>query len=504
MYRDRDFDRAGELPSSEPELTRDLDLGTLFGVMAQGDDFLSEVARRAVLSSLEDPAEIGYRQRVLKDCLDQTSVVRQIYDVAVEAAVGEKKIYRGYFREYPNATLRRSVETLQLFAGMLRRLADIAGTHAADFRSEGFAAFFEMLATELDDDYFQVIEDHLMQLRFRSGVLVSAQLGKGNKGTNYVLREGSRIKRNWAERIRVGKRSAYTLRISDRDENGIRALAELRDRGINLAADSLARSSDHILSFFTMLRCELGFYIGCLNVYDQLAQQGEPVCFPAPLAADRPVLTSRGLYDVCLSLRLDERSVGNDVSADGKSLVMITGANQGGKSTFLRSVGLSLLMMQCGMFVPAESFSAVVCQGLFTHYRREEDATMTSGKLDEELRRMSSVADHLRRGSVVLFNESFAATNEREGSQIARQVVRALLESGVRVFFVTHLFDLAHSLYLQEAEAALFLRAERHPGGQRTFRLVEGEPLPTSYGADLYERIFGAVPQAAAAASGDT
>lgn len=195
--------------------------------------------------------------------------------------------------------------------------------------------------------------------------------------------------------------------------------------------------------------------------------------------------------------------MGNDANADGTPLVMITGANQGGKSTFLRSVGVAQLMMQCGMFVPAGSFSGSVCERLFTHYRREEDATMESGKLDEELGRMSEIADSIAPRSIVLFNESFAATNEREGSEIARQIIRALLEAGVRVFFVTHLFDLAHSLYLQEADAALFLRAERQAGGQRTFRIAEGEPLPTSYGPDLYERIFGAVPQPAASAPAD-
>ncbi len=199
-------------------------------------------------------------------------------------------------------------------------------------------------------------------------------------------------------------------------------------------------------------------------------------------------------------MRLEKRAAGNDANADNKPLVMITGANQGGKSTFLRSIGLAqLMMMQCGMFVPAESYSGSVCERLFTHYRREEDATMESGKLDEELARMSDIADNMARHSIVLFNESFAATNEREGSEIARQTIRALLDSGVRVFFVTHLFDLAHSLYLRETDAALFLRAERQADGQRTFRLFEGEPLPTSYGPDLYQRIFGAMAQPAAA-----
>ena len=143
------------------------------------------------------------------------------------------------------------------------------------------------------------------------------------------------------------------------------------------------------------------------------------------------------------------------------------------------------------MFVAAESFSADLCRGLFTHYKREEDATMKSGKFDEELSRMSDIVNALTPHSMLLFNESFAATNEREGSEIARQIVRALMETSAKVFFVTHLYEFAHGLSEQKMDNALFLRAERHADGRRTFKLLEGEPLQTSFGADLYEEIFG-------------
>jgi DNA mismatch repair ATPase MutS len=170
---------------------------------------------------------------------------------------------------------------------------------------------------------------------------------------------------------------------------------------------------------------------------------------------------------------------------------MVTGANRGGKSTFLRSVGLAQLMMQAGMFVPARALSLSVVSGLFTHFKREEDESMTSGKFDEELVRMRDIVQHLKPGSIMLFNESFAATNEREGSEIGRQIVHALLDNHIRVVFVTHQYDLAHSF--TGNEEAYFLRAER----ERTFKLIEGEPLPTSYGADLYQRIFGHDPHPA-------
>jgi DNA mismatch repair ATPase MutS len=528
MYRDRDFGpQEGILPSTDSTwdrrswrtpaaksveqlppatlaLSQDLELETLFHAMAAGDEFLLEVARKAVLASLHERDTILYRQHILADCLERADIVREMYGIAVEAIERERKVFGWSIYDSPRGVLRRSVEVLQIFVSLLKRLRRMADEHGAKFRSEGFARLFGMLAKELDDEYLGKIEDHLRRLELRDGVLMSVQLGQGNKGVNYILRKPQQVKQTWIERLQGWvdrlprrERSSYVYEVADRDESGFRTLSELEGRGISHVAAALAQSTDHILSFFRMLRLELGFYVGCLNLRDRLAGKGEPVCFGEPLPIGRPTLSTRGLYDVCLSLSMDGRTVGNDVNADGRSLVMITGANRGGKSTFLRSIGLAQLMLQCGMFVCAESFRASLCDGIFTHFKREEDAGMKSGKLDEELSRMSLIADKLTPGSLVLLNESFAATNEREGSEIARQIVRALLETGIRVFYVTHMFDLAHGFSRAKMEAALFLRAERLADGARTFRLVEGEPLPTSFGEDLYRRIFGPAPAAA-------
>jgi DNA mismatch repair ATPase MutS len=114
---------------------------------------------------------------------------------------------------------------------------------------------------------------------------------------------------------------------------------------------------------------------------------------------------------------------------------------------------------------------------------------------------MSAIADQIGPNRMALRNESCAATNEREGSEIARQVIRASVEASIKVVFVTHLLDLAHSLYRQGMDTALFLRAERTPDGRRTFRIIVGEPLATSYGHDVYARVFGAARHAATVAA---
>ncbi len=490
MFRDQDFDVRQKLPLNEQALTQDLDLSTLFKTMARGDEVIQDVAKSAIACGMNNTADtIRYRQEVLRDCLKNPALIGDIYTIAIAAIQGEKKSYRRIFR-YPGAVLSESLEVMQLFVTLLKRLRQVADTHADEFESEGFRTLFAMLQRELDDEYFSSIENHLKQLTFGAGVLISAGLGKGCKGTNYTLRKISEQRHGWVQRIFALKPTEYTWHVPARDEAGAKALSELRDRGIDQAGKALARSTDHILSFFSLLRTELAFYLGCLNLHEQLARKGEPVCFPVPAEPGERSLAFKGLYDVCLSLNLERRAVGNDVNADNKDIVIITGANQGGKSTFLRSIGLAQMMMQAGIFVSAEYFCSTLCAKLFTHYKREEDQSMESGKLDEELGRMNTIVDNVTENSLMLFNESFAATNEREGSEISPQIVSALLEKRVRIFFVTHLYEFAHRLYENHLKNVVFLRAERLADGGRTFRLMIGEPLQTSYGEDLYEEIF--------------
>jgi DNA mismatch repair ATPase MutS len=319
-------------------------------------------------------------------------------------------------------------------------------------------------------------------------VLISAELDRDNSGIGFVLRAGD-ARRRWKERLGIAPRTTYSFTLAPRDEAGSQILEDLTGRGINLVANAAAQSADHIVSYFTMLRAELGFYVGCLNLADQLAAKGVPVTTPEPTRPSTLTFSCTDLRDTCLELTSPDPVVGNDVQADGKSLVIITGANSGGKSTFLRSVGVAQLMMQCGLFVTAGSYRAGAARGIFTHFIREEDAGMTSGRLDDELRRMSVIAGQIGPHSLMLFNESFAGTNEREGSEIGRQVVRALLDAEVTVFFVTHRYDFAESFHRQQAATTLFLRAERPPDGRRNYQLAVKEPLPTSFGEDLYYRL---------------
>lgn len=376
MYRDRDFDLEQAVPWNSAALAQDLELDVVWNAMAAGDKFLYDVARRGVLLSQTDVETVLYRQGVLHDSLSHPEIVRRLYEIAVEANEGRRQFWWGLSSRYPSSILHESVSLLGFYVKTLRKLRGIVDEHGHLFASEGFRTLFATLQRELSDAYFAEVETHLRNLRFPQGALVSAELGTGNKGVNYVLRRSQVREPSWMTRVLGGGPPSFSYTLHPRDEAGARALSTLRDRAINAAADSAAQSAEHILSFFNLLRVELGFYVGCLNLHAVLAARGRPVCLPDAAPATERKLAFRGLYDISLSLVIDGEVVGNELDADGKRFGIITGANRGGKSTFLRSLGLAQLMLQAGMFVGAESFRANVCSGIFTHYKREEDPTL--------------------------------------------------------------------------------------------------------------------------------
>ena len=363
MFRDRDFALLAELRPQQKDLVQDIGLQPLLESMAGDDSLVFQAAQAALVGSFGvDTDTARYRQDILRDVIEHPDLIKEIYHLTAAALEGRRKHYFGVLANYPSGTLRMSIEITRVFVEILHKLRDIADVHASTFHSEGFAAMLMMLQTEFSDAYFAQIEQHLKDLELPRGVLVSAKLGTANEGVDYVLRMPKDAHDSWLNRLLRKGPPSYTFRVAERDEAGFRALSELRDRGLDLTANALAQSAEHILSFFEVLRLELAFYIGCLNLRERLLAIGAQIVFPE--VQDRGVGTCHfaELYDVSLALSMGHAIVGNTVDTGGAPLVIITGANQGGKSSFLRSIGLAQVMMQSGMFVAAQSFAGELCR----------------------------------------------------------------------------------------------------------------------------------------------
>lgn len=482
------FDPDAKEPAFSDDTAQDLELDHLWDAMGAGDEFLRRVSRAAVLHTVADPDAIVYRQQALADCTRYPEVITTLYEIAGAAL----DLQRGFFmlpvRNRPKLELSRAVKLLSGLADQLDQLRSVCFSNESGFSSPAFQELFAMTTRELDDDYMHRLRHTLRELNFPGGLLMSAGVGTGGEVTGQVLRRAKQENRRLFDRTPL-KRPLFSFTLPERDEAGANALSELRDRSVNDVANAATQSADHVLAFFKTLRAELGFYLACGNLSAALAQLAAPMCTPDPTTADSTATT--GLYDPCLALRTGAAPVGNDMDLQTSGLLVITGANHGGKSTLLRALGTAQLMMQAGMQAPAERFAAAPVGRVFTHWAREEDAGLTHGKLDEELDRMERIVGLIHPGDLLLCNESFASTNADEGSRIIMDVTAALVHVDVQVRSVTHLFEFASAVAADESLRAVFLRAPRADTGQPNFRLVPGPPLPTSYGLDLYDRQFG-------------
>jgi hypothetical protein len=127
MFKDRDFEIGGPLPSNAAQLIQDLDLGTLFTAMASDDEYLLKVSRIALLNTLSDPQEISYRQDVFADCLANPEVVRRVYGIAVGAARDQREMFWFTTKSSLSGMMSQSPQIIGMFLHhlkALRRLAD--------------------------------------------------------------------------------------------------------------------------------------------------------------------------------------------------------------------------------------------------------------------------------------------------------------------------------------------------------------------------------------------
>ncbi|WP_424187574.1 MutS-related protein [Actinokineospora sp. G85] len=475
LFPDRDLPTDLADPADE-HLVEDLRLDVLWDAMARDDEHVRATARRVLLDPLQDVAVIDHRQSVLADFLEHPAELRALHRLADTAVRAEQALPHGS----GEGLLRRSVRALEVASGHLRALRE----SGSRFTAPPLVRLFAELRERVGEAYLGEVADVLRRLRFEDGIVVGARLGDGPGDVVYQVREPGD-----AAEVKRLRKSGLRHRIIGHDEQDWRAMAAFRAEALGDIAVAVTESAAHVTGYFRALRAELAFYLGCLNLAEDLAGvSAAPTCWPDPTAAS---VTARGLWEPCLALWSREAVVGNDINTDTDTdtdtgelpLVVVTGANRGGKSTFLRSLGLAQVMAQAGMFVCAESFAAPPAPAVLTHFTRAEDRSMASGRLDEELGRMSALVDRARPGALLLSNESFASTTDHEGAEIAEGVLGALVDSGVRVVAVTHLHLLAERLH--RTRPGLFLVA----GGG--FRVVPGAPAPSAQAAALYDQVMG-------------
>ncbi|WP_337861162.1 hypothetical protein [Ferroplasma sp.] len=477
-----------KIPWNGKTLINDLGLKPIIDTMASGDSFLLNNSVKYLLNGTQSIAEISYRQNILKDFINNSEIAYSIYENA-SAFIEEGKKQFFWFSNNDSLSINVSIDIITTFSKYMEKIRKILLENSNKFESEGLKKFSSVVTEEFGKEYMDQVMENLEMLQFKDGVTMSVTIGPGNEGRDYIICMPDIRAGGLKKLVNSTLEKHYTYILPDRDIAGGEEISDIRKRGLGNISMVLKKTSENIMAFFKLMQSEIGFYLAAINLIKKIRERNGNITFPVP-ERDNRKLSFDGLYDLGLFLGTNNQVISNNLDGNDIDLFIITGTNRGGKSTFIRSIGQAQLMMQAGLFVPANQFICSVFSGVYTHFKHEEDETLERGNFDEELRSMNEIAGHISKGSIMIFNESFSATNTREGSDIAMQITSALIENGIRVFFVSHLYEFASSMEEQKKYDSIFMVAERKADGTHTYKIIKGEPSSTGYGMDLYHRIF--------------
>lgn len=529
LYNDREFGKV-DTGKDSSGMINDLGLKILFENAAisqeardrknargaEVDEDIRRAMQRVMMTPLETAEQILYRQSVLKDILANPEFAEKFYDINKDMMERWRKLGKNEREKGGNTntarTLLYEMRLINLFLDALTALKKLCLSYSKDFHSDGLQRFCEMMFENYSDEWEEKVRLIMEDLRFftndetvdvkhyynkttRPSIVMECAPGSGLKLEQMKLEQIS------TKLVNIGRHTAsktmldrVKVRLSKEpmtiitDEQTLDNLEQLKIAIVSRVFDYMQGFSKNCKKFFEILLVQSAFYIGCSNLYERCQQIGLPICYPVVCKPED--MEFNDLMELSMALYNRRVPVGNDCVFRDKKLLIVTGANQGGKSTFLRSIGIAQVMFQSGMFVAAKRFLSATFARLFTHFVRREDMAMNSGRLDEELSRIHRIVEGLEPDSMVLLNESFATTTEEEGSEIAYDIIKAFTEAGVKVLTVTHLLTFAKKVYAEGWDNAVFLSAQRLEDGTRTYKMVAGEPELTSFGLDLYEQVI--------------
>jgi hypothetical protein len=492
----------------------DLGLADLVAALAPNGRYTAYV-RQTLTALTTDPATIGWRQAVLADFLANPPLVEQATALLPRlAALQQGNALLGKRQRPLLLEVADHLAELDSFVQVAETLH--AALTSARLDSPALTRLCADLAALTANPDFQSLRHDLPGLRAPLERIRSLTIGIN---LDLELRPISTLllaindhklaePQSWLSRAIGGSRD-------DQDETGIAPLHPMPEDPTQRPLYPLYQDLDKLLTqvaqpvskaltryarggsaSFAHLEFELAFFTSAARLAVSLRSRGLPICQPEIAPPDDRLIQIDGLLNPALAIRPAEQPVPSavDFGPDGR-IAVLTGPNSGGKTTYLRAVGLSLVMAQAGLFITAARARLSPVDAILTHFPALE--TRQQGRLAEEALRLRDIFQRATRRSLVLLNETFSSTASGEAVYLAYDILGALRALGLRAIFATHLVELADHLpdieAAVESDSRLFsLVAGVHldESGQAipTYRVERGLPLGRSYARDIAQR----------------
>jgi hypothetical protein len=492
----------------------DIGLSDLVKVLALNGRYIPYV--RQILTALTpDTQTIRWRQAVLADFLANPTLV----DTAVGLLQRLANLQTGspMLGKRQRNLLLETADHLAELDSFVKVVEDLhTALAASQLQSEALQQVHANLTAVVADPNFQALQAELPELRKPLERITSLTVGIN---LDVELRPESAVLLS-INAYRVGGGASWLLKVmgvgqSDDGESGIAQLHRVPedlnqrplsplfqdlDRLLTQMAQPIARALNRYArtgaGALAYLEYELAFFAAAALMIRNAKAKGIAFCVPEPAEANERITRIDALANMALVLSHPEAVVTSDVQFDDAGrIAILTGPNSGGKTTYLRSVGLAQVMFQAGLLLPAHSARLSPVDALFTHFPALE--TRQEGRLAEEAARLREVFQQATGKSLVLLNETFSSTSSGEAIYLAQDVLSGLRAIGARAIFATHLIELAERVSaIEEAvkgDSQLYclvagVSVNEQGEGRPTYEIKRGLPLGQSYAREIARR----------------
>jgi DNA mismatch repair protein MutS len=230
---------------------------------------------------------------------------------------------------------------------------------------------------------------------------------------------------------------------------------------------------------------EVHFFIAYVNLTSRLESAGLPFCYPRVCDRDVPI-QSEDSFDLALAIELARKNGGivcNDFHLEGaERIIVVSGPNQGGKTTFARTFGQLHHLAAIGFPVPGRSARLMLFDAVFTHFERGENLQDRRGKLQDELIRVHEILDRATPRSLIIINEIFSSTTLKDAGVLGRRVLETIGDLGARCVCVTFLDELAS---LNEKTVSMVSTVAPDDPAVRTYKVLRRPADGRSYAMSL-------------------
>jgi DNA mismatch repair protein MutS len=472
---------------------RDLNLDQIVAAVA-GDREERDLIATVLFSPLRDAAAVRYRQQVFRDLEDP-----DLAD-AVRRFTGKMDEVRAHLRQLREMryTQQREGWLLDAAAIYCEALASLAG-HLASARlgSRALAAFRDYLASYVASTQFTALardtgsrSDALAKIRYcvrirGDRVEVSRYAGEADYSAAVL---------DTFDRFKQGAATDYLVRYrAQPGMNHITAqIAELVSRMFPDEFAALAEYSRQHASFpdegIMHADSDLQFYLAYLDYITPVRAAGLRFCYPE-VSASSQATRAVGTFDLALAHKLTAAGkpvVTNDFALEGpERIFVVTGPNQGGKTTFARTFGQLHHLAAVGCPIPGSTARLFLPDRIFTHFEKEENLAAMTGKLEDDLIRIGQILQAATGASIVILNETFASTTTSDARFLGTKLLTKLMRLGALGVYVTFVDELA-SLG-DQIVSMMSTIVPRNPA-ERTYKVVRKPADGLAYALAIAEK----------------